>query len=450
MLILLTSIIYDKYKNRRLLQLMNVALIQPPSGNQSLKVPPLGLAYIAAVLKRNSVEAKILDLSVESIDPSTYLSKEEPDVIGISSIVTNARQALELAEQTKRVLPESFVVMGGPYPSMMGTRLLARHSEVDAAVVGEAEHTFLELVKRLQNGQSIGAVDGLVFREENTVRSNPPPKPIIPLDQIPFPAREELNMQLYGENAGTIFTSRGCPQQCIFCSRPVFGRRWRGHSPEYVLNEIEHLITEYGVSTLSVLDDNFTVDLDRAERILDGIIAKKWKLDIYFWNGMRADHTTKTLVTKLKRAGCTAINFGVEAVDPDVMSFIRKGVSLEQIEQAIRLTRQAGIRANVFLMIGNPGDTTKSADKIVEFVEKVHVNGVHLSMATPILGTKFWDWAEKNGRWLDRDQEELLDWPVDDTDEAYPVFETPDFSAEERAEAYRKTRNVLESRGLLL
>jgi anaerobic magnesium-protoporphyrin IX monomethyl ester cyclase len=450
MLILLTSIIYDKYKNRRLLQLMNVALIQPPSGNQSLKVPPLGLAYIAAVLKRNSVEAKILDLSVESIDPSTYLSKEEPDVIGISSIVTNARQALELAEQTKRVLPESFVVMGGPYPSMMGTRLLARHSEVDAAVVGEAEHTFLELVKRLQNGQSIGAVDGLVFREENTVRSNPPPKPISPLDQIPFPAREELNMQLYGENAGTIFTSRGCPQQCIFCSRPVFGRRWRGHSPEYVLNEIEHLITEYGVSTLSVLDDNFTVDLDRAERILDGIIAKKWKLDIYFWNGMRADHTTKTLVTKLKRAGCTAINFGVESVDPDVMLFIRKGVSLEQIERAIRLTRQAGIRANVFLMIGNPGDTAKSADKIVEFVEKVHVDGVHLSMATPILGTKFWDWAEKNGRWLDRDQEELLDWPVDDTDEAYPVFETPDFSAEERTEAYRKTRNILESRGLLL
>ena len=429
---------------------MKVVLIQPPSGNQSLKVPPLGLAYITAVLKRNSVEAKIIDYSVENIDPSTYLKREKPDVIGISSIVTNARQALELAEQTKRVLPESFVVLGGPYPSMMGTRLLTRHSEVDAAVVGEAEHTFLELVKRLQNGQNIDAVDGLVFREENTVRSNPSPDPISPLDQIPFPAREELKMQLYDENAGTIFTSRGCPQQCIFCSRPIFGRKWRGHSPNYVLKEIEHLITEYGVSTLSVLDDNFTVDLDRAEKILDGIIAKKWKLAIYFLNGMRVDHTTKTLVTKLKKAGCTAINFGVESVDPDVLSFIRKGVSLEQIEQAIKLTRQAGIRANVFLMIGNPGDITKSEDKIITFVEKVHVDGVHLSMATPLLGTKFWDWADKNGCWLDYNQEELLDWPVDDMDEAYPVFETPDFTAEERTEAYRKTRNILNSRGLLL
>jgi anaerobic magnesium-protoporphyrin IX monomethyl ester cyclase len=363
---------------------MKVVLIQPQSANQSLKVPPLGLAYIAAVLKKNNVEEKIIDLSVETIDPMAYLSKEEPDVIGISSIVTNARQALELAEQTKRVLPESFVVMGGPYPSMVRTRLLARHSEVDAAVVGEAEHSFLELVKRLQNGQKVGAIDGLIYREKNTIRGNQPPTPIRPLDQIPFPAREELKIQLYAENSGTIFTSRGCPQECIFCSRPVFGRKWRSHSPSYVLKEVEYLITEYGISTLSVLDDNFTVDLDRAERILDRIIVKKWNLNIYFWNGMRADHMTKTLVSKLKRAGCTAINFGVESVESDVLSFIRKSVHLEQIERAIKLTREAGIRANVFLMIGNPGDTIKSVDKLIEFVEKVHVDGVHLSLATPL------------------------------------------------------------------
>jgi radical SAM superfamily enzyme YgiQ (UPF0313 family) len=429
---------------------MKVVMIQPPSGNQSLKVPPLGLAYIVAVLKRNNIETKLIDLNVEAIDLNTYLKREKPEIVGVSSIVTNARQAIGLAEQTKKIIPESFVVMGGPYPSIMGTRLLTRHSEVDAAVLGEAEYTFLELVKRLQKRQKIDAIDGVVYREENKIKHNPPPKPINPLDQIPLPAREELKMQLYGENAGTIFTSRGCPQQCIFCSRPIFGRMWRGHSQDYVLKEIEHLITEYGVSTLSILDDNFTVDLDRAEKILDGIIAKKWKLDIYFWNGMRADHMTKTLVKKLKQAGCTTINFGVESVDPDVISFIRKGVSLEQIEEAIRLSRQEGIRANVFLMIGNPGDNPKTADKILDFVEKLHVDGVHLSMATPLLGTKFWDWAEKNGRWLNYDTEELLDWPVDDTDEAYAVFETADFTAEERVNAYRKLRARLKEKGLII
>ena len=429
---------------------MKIILIQPQSGNPSLKVPPLGLGYITSVLKINNIEAKIVDLNVENIDLSTYLSHEKPAIIGISSIVTNARKALEIAETSKKVLPRSFVVMGGPYPSMMGNRLLERHNVVDASMVGEAEFSFLELVKRLQDRKPLDAVNGLIFRKDNKIISNPPLKPISPMDQIPYPARKELKMRLYGENAGSIFTSRGCPQQCVFCSRPVFGRRWRGHSPEYVLKEIEQLIREYGVSILSVLDDNFTVDMERAEKILDGIIAKKWKLAIYFWNGMRVDHTTKHLLTKLKEAGCTAINFGVEAVDPDVIEQIKKGVSLEQIELAIKLTRELDIQANVFLMIGNPGDTAESADKIIGFVDKTHVDGVHLSMATPLMGTKFWDWVEKNGQWLGYDYEELLDWPIDDTDESYPVFETADFSADERIRAYRKTRNMLKQKGLLL
>jgi len=429
---------------------MKIVLIQPLSGTPSLKVPPLGLGYITAVLKRNRIQTKIIDLNVENIDLSTYLSFEKPEIIGISSIVTNARRALEIAKQSKTILPKSYVVIGGPYPSMMKDLLVTKHKEIDVAVVGEAEFTFLNLIKQLQDGKSLDSVEGLIFREDGKIRSNQMSNSIYPLDRIPYPAREELKMHLYGENAGTIFTSRGCPQQCTFCSRPVFGRKWRGHSPEYVLKEIEHLIKEYKVSTLSVLDDNFTVDLDRAEKILDGIIEKKWKLNIYFWNGMRVDHITKELLLKLKKAGCTAINFGVESVDPDVLSFIRKGVSLDQIEQAIKLTRELGIIANVFLMLGNPGDTVEIVDKIIDFVEKVHVDGVHLSLATPLMGTKFWDWVETNGQWLDYDYKELLDWPIDDTDESYPVFETPDFSADERIRAYRKTRNILREKGLLL
>lgn len=428
---------------------MKIVLIQPPSGT-SLKVPPLGLAYITAVLKRHNIDTKIIDLTVERIDLSEYLTREKPEVVGISSILTNAHKAIEIAKQSKNILPQSFVVMGGPYPSMMGPHLLTRHEEVDAALVGEAEFTFPELVKRLRDGESLESVGGLTLRENNKIKSNLLSNPIFPLDQIPYPAREELKMQLYGENAGSIFTSRGCPQRCIFCSRPVFGRRWRGHSADYVLEEIAHMRKDYGISNLNVLDDNFTFDLARAEKILDGIIAKKWGLNIYFWNGMRVDHMTKNLLLKLKKAGCTAINYGVESVEPDTLSFIRKGVNLAQVEKAVKLTREIGIRANVFLMIGNPGDNAKIVDKIMQFVQKMGVDGVHLSMATPLLGTKFWEWVEKNGHWLDCDREELLDWPIDDVEEAYPVFETSDFAAEERNEAYRKTRALLNKKGLLL
>ncbi|MFX0095008.1 MAG: B12-binding domain-containing radical SAM protein, partial [Candidatus Hodarchaeota archaeon] len=220
---------------------MKIVLIQPLSGTPSLKVPPLGLAYITAVLKRNHFEAKVIDLNIKNISLSTFLSRERPEIIGISSIVTNARQALEIARKTKSILPQGFVVLGGPYPSMMGERLLTRHEEVDINLIGEAEFTFLELVKRLCNGESLDAVEGLIFWEGDKIKSNPLSKPIYPLDQIPYPAREELQLHLYGENAGSLLTSRGCPQQCIFCSRPVFGRKWRSHSPDYVLEEIGHL-----------------------------------------------------------------------------------------------------------------------------------------------------------------------------------------------------------------
>jgi anaerobic magnesium-protoporphyrin IX monomethyl ester cyclase len=165
---------------------------------------------------------------------------------------------------------------------------------------------------------------------------------------------------------------------------------------------------------------------------------------------LRVDSVNKGLLSKMKKAGCTAINYGVESVDPDVLDRIRKGITLDQIERAIVLTREAGIKTNVFLMIGNAGDTVKVVDKTAQFVQRVKVDGVHLSLATPIPGTEFWDWVEKNGHWLGHDREELSDWPIDDVEDAFPVFDTPDFTAEQRTEAYRKTRKYLTRKKLLL
>jgi len=428
---------------------MKAALIQP-LGSPLFKVPPLGLGYIAAVLKRNGFEAKIFDLNVETSSLKEFLSLEKPEIVGVSCVVTSARQTFEITRKLKILLPECFIVVGGPYPTIMGEHLLARHGEIDAAIVGEGEFTILELFERLQNEQGLDGINGLIFRDKNKVKHNPPRNPIEPLDSLPFPAREKLPMRLYGENAGVIFTSRGCPFQCIFCSRPVFGRKWRGHSPEYVLKEIEHMRRHYGIRYLSFLDDNFTFDLERAEKILDRINAKKWRLGLYFWNGIRVDHVTRGLLLKMKRAGCTAINYGVESVDPNVLANIEKGISLDQVEKAIRLTREFGIKANAFLMVGNPGDNMEVVEKVKNFIERVKVDGVHLSMATPLPGTKFWDWVEENGRWLAYDQEELLDWPIDDVEDAYPVFETPEFTAEDRVGAYQKIRNLLSEKGLLI
>jgi radical SAM superfamily enzyme YgiQ (UPF0313 family) len=429
---------------------MRALLIQPFSNNQ-FPVPPLGLGYLAAMLEKRGFEVKIIDLNVESPRAlEEHLSRKRPEVVGVSCTVGNARRAFTVVSKVKSHFPECFVVVGGPYASIMGENVLARHWEIDAAVAGEGETTLVELMERLHCKQGLNDVNGLIFRDGSKTRSNPPRDPVEPVDTLPFPDREKLPMKFYRENAGVLFTSRGCPYQCVFCSRSVFGRRWRGHSPEYVLREIEHLVKHYGVTGLSFLDDNFTFDLDRAEKILEGIIAKKWKLSLYFWNGIRVDSINEGLLTKMKKAGCTAINYGVESVDPEVLAKIAKGITMDQVHKTIRLTRAAGIKANVFLMVGNPGDTAKVFDKITKFVERVKVDGVHLSLATPIPGTEFWSWVNKNGRWLGHDRIELLDWPIDDIEDAYAVFETLDFTAKQRTEAFRKTRKYLAEKKLLL
>jgi radical SAM superfamily enzyme YgiQ (UPF0313 family) len=422
---------------------MKVVLFQPLAKSLS-RVPPLGLGYLAALLKRRGFEVEISDLNVESSTAfEESLSRDRPEVVGVSCAIGNAHQALTVVGKVKTHFPECFVVVGGPYVCIMGDSMLVRHREIDAAVVGEGEVTFVELLERLQNKDGLSDVNGLIFRDGSKIRSNSPRDPVEALDSLPFPAREKLPMDLYGENAGVLFTSRGCPYQCVFCSRSVFGKRWRGHSPEYVLTEIEHLREHYGVRGFSFLDDNFTFDLDRAEKILDRIIARKWKLSLYFWNGIRVDSVTEGLLARMKKAGCTAINYGVESADPDVLTRIKKGITLDQVDKAIRHTREAGIKANVFFMVGNPGDTPKVVDKTRKFVERTKVDGVHLSLATPIPGTEFWSWVDENGHWIGYDREELLDWPIDDVEEAYPVFETPEFTGKQRIEAYRKIRKYL-------
>lgn len=428
---------------------MKVILIQPP-GFHSIAAPPLGLAYIASSVKTSEISVRIFDLNVENLSIEKILHVEKPDILGLSCVVTNAYRAFEIANKAKSSISECFVVMGGPYPSMMGKNLLVRHNEVDAVVVGEGEVTADRLFQKLQNEKGLNNVRGLIFRNHGAVQCNPVRSPMENLDKLPLPERDQLPMKLYGENAGTLFTSRGCPYQCSFCSRPVFGRKWRGHSPQYVLDELEQIITKYGLNHVSFLDDNFTFDLDRAAEILEGIASKDWKLSLYFWNGIRVDHATRDLLGKMKKAGCSAINYGVESVDSKVLANIRKDISLEQVENAVKLTRKLGIRTNLFIMVGNPGDNLSIVDKMRSFIGRIKVDGIHLSLATPYPGTDFWDWVEENGRWLVYDRQELLDWPIDDIPEAYPVFETTDFTAKERIWTYRKIRSLLSDKGLLV
>lgn len=151
----------------------------------------------------------------------------------------------------------------------------------------------------------------------------------------------------------------------------------------------------------------------------------------------------------MKKAGCKAINYGVESVNEALLRNLRKGITIQQIEETVKTTRRNQIKANIFLMMGILGDTYENVEKIKDFLERVTVDGIHISLATPFPGTEFWDWVEKHGKWT-VNKKNMLDWPSDDTPESYPVFETKDFTAKERLKAYQKIRIYLKNKNLLL
>jgi radical SAM superfamily enzyme YgiQ (UPF0313 family) len=216
-------------------------------------------------------------------------------------------------------------------------------------------------------------------------------------------------------------TSRGCPFHCIFCTHP-FGYTWRGRLPGQVLEEAEDLISR-GASTLHILDDLFTWDHSRVSSICERLRS----LDIH-WdlpNGTRADTVNEELLTIMARSGCIRMLYGIESGVKDVLNHIKKQITLEKIEKAIKMTKKAGIDVEGLFMVGNPGDTYDTIRKTVNFAKKLDIKG-HFSLATPYPGTEFWKWVETHGRFLQVPYEQF---------EQVPVFETHNFSAQERLEA---------------
>jgi radical SAM superfamily enzyme YgiQ (UPF0313 family) len=275
--------------------------------------PPLGLLYLAAVLEKNGFSASVLDanvLKLSNYEVLKRIKKIKPEIVGISANVVLARAAKELAVMVKKRFPKAFIVMGGPIVSALPEDFLA---VCDTVVLHEGEETFLELVKRYNCQGEKGVfslfdpIPGIAFKSKGKIFFTKPRNFINNLDDIPFPAYHllEPNIDFYSFKSrarkipvAPILTSRGCPFNCIYCNKSIFGHIFRVRTPENVFAEVEYLITKYGIRQIDILDDNFTLDQARAEKILDLIIKAKFDLALNCQNGIRADKLTSKLIKK--------------------------------------------------------------------------------------------------------------------------------------------------------
>jgi radical SAM superfamily enzyme YgiQ (UPF0313 family) len=418
-----------------------IALVNTPllegAGDHPL-FAPLGLAYMAAVLEQNNFEVKVFDCPIYGIDHENLkkeLSAYQPNIVGVGAMTQTYESALKTAYAAKEVCPDAKIVMGGPHATFQDKEILTQEKVVDIIVRGEGEETLLELAKQ-PDLQNIGDIKGITYRNGGEIVQTPTRPFIKDLDALPRPDYKQIPIEKYrinGKRILPIISSRGCPFQCSFCvASEMFGRTFRARSPKNVLDEIEWLKNDYGAEGIQFQDDTFSFDKKRAMDICDGMIERK--INLKWGCGTRADVTTKELLEKMHKAGCDEICFGVESGCQRIRDSLKKKVTTEQCENAIKWSKETGIFTTVSIILGYPGETRETVQESLDFVRKVEPDSVWLNIPTPYPGTELRAIVQSKG-WKMTD-----DWNRYNT--MNPIFEDPDLPAEEvlkaRMEFYNK------------
>lgn len=403
-----------------------VLLINPPWYRilgSNFEFIPLGLCYIAGVLRENGHEVAVYNADFrrdEVVLPfilkmtKSYQAYEQilsdltnpiwrevedrirtfrPDIVGITAMTPKYSSAVNVAKIVKQFDPSVSVVMGGPHPTVLPTET-AKNGCVDAVVRGEGEYSFLELENAFENGKVPRNILGITYKHNNRIVSNPNRPLIEDIDKLPFPARDlVLDKESYFAQAfGVMFTSRGCPYSCIFCaSNKIWGKRVRFRSPENVVAEIKYVCKIYGTRYFQFEDDTFTLNKKRTERICD--LIKQEDLDIEWCCDTRTDLITDDLLKKMRAAGCTSVNLGIESGNENILKISKKGITLNQTRNAVKLTKKHGLKVTTYFMIGLLGETKDTIMDTINFMYELSPDMTCLSITTAYPGTELFEMA---------------------------------------------------------
>ena len=346
------------------------------------RVPPLGLAYVAAALEKAGFQVSMLD-NYQLHKPIDYVKQEikrlNPEIIGITCGSVTYERCIETAKAAKEVLPSCKIVVGGWHPSYMPDSML-QHPEIDYVVMGEGEEAMVELATLITKGQderAIAKIPGVACRIDGKNVKNPP-KIIKDLDQVPFPARHLLPMDIYDRRiayfkaapADFVNVIRGCPYSCNYCeTQKLWGQKCRAFSPSRVVDELEYMIKNYGSKGIYFIGDNFTINKKQTIEICH--LMKQRKLDLEWACDTRVDLISRDLLKEMKDAGCQTIFFGVQSGSPRILKKLNINLTLEQFIQGFKMCRQEGIQIACSFLLGIPGETIDEMEATFKFAKKL-------------------------------------------------------------------------------
>ncbi len=327
---------------------------------------PIGLYYVGAFLKENGCDVEILnwyDIHKTPHRIKEVLSAKKPDIIGFSVLQANRWGALEIARTAKRLNPDVKIVFGGVAPTFLWEHFLTHFEEVDFAVVGEGEYTFLDLVRCLeeQDTESLRNIKGIALRVDGKPIMTGDPEPIEDIDRLPIPSK-------YFEYQHVV-SARGCPWNCTFCGSPRFWKRKvRFHSPDYFVTQLE-LLYKKGINFFYVSDDTFTLKKDRVIEICRQIIQRNLRIT---WQAIsRVDCVDEEILYWMRRAGCIQISFGVESGSKKMRDFFNKKIDVPTIKKAFSLTKSYGILPRAYFIYGSPGENWKTIQESIDLIHEI-------------------------------------------------------------------------------
>jgi anaerobic magnesium-protoporphyrin IX monomethyl ester cyclase len=367
--------------------------------------PPLGLASIAAVLERAGIPVRIIDAGAEGLGFATtldWLKELNPTVVGLGTSSIFFANAVRLAQAIREALPGVHIVVGGPHVSSCSDDVMT-YDCFDVAVVGEGEMTMLEVVTALGEGELPREVAGCLYRDGEEVVVNPRRPLLQDLDSLPLPARHLLPMGKYipQPNDGlylpkhAMISSRGCPYRCTFCDHGTYGVSYRSFSPGRIVNEMEELVHRYGARDIAFVDSLFMLNQKRVYNIIDEIQRRNVK--VHWTCTVRANATTPAILEDMKKAGCWRVRLGAEAGNDEVLKFIRKEVTKDQIRAVADAADRAGLHPKAFFMIGHPTETEAHILETIEFAKSLPLTDITVQINTPLPGAEQWETMDEHG-----------------------------------------------------
>jgi radical SAM superfamily enzyme YgiQ (UPF0313 family) len=369
---------------------------------------PIYLAYIVAVLEEAGLEVAFVDAVMEEMsipDFSEAVARIRPDLVVMECSTPSIYHDLESARAAKESLVGAFVALIGSHPTFFHDEILKENPAIDAVIRGEAEITARELALALAEGNDLSQVLGLTYRRGDEVCVNPARPLIEDLDSLPFPARHIVPQEGYraaiysGECPTAMVSSRGCPYHCVYCLWPdtLYGHQFRARSAANVVDEMEHVVRDYGVDEIYFDDDCLTLSKKRVMEMCGLLLDRQ--VDVNWIVQARVDSVDREVLAAMKEAGCHYILFGVESGSPKMLEIMKKRITLDSARQAFRECRELRIKTQAFFLFGVPGETQATIEETIRFAKEIDADSTQFAIAIPHPGTELYQTCMDNG-WL--------------------------------------------------